>query len=131
MKHLNKILFSLLILASFCCVINTGYAADNTSMEDKKTAILRGLDKITGKVLSFSVPVGNSKSFGTLYIQVSACKKALPFEKPEASAFLKIWDAKLNEQPVEVFSGWMFASSPALSAMDHAIYDIWVYDCTD
>ena len=68
--------------------------------------------------------------FGTLSIEVAACRKAPPEDPPESAAFLKIVDAKPGEAKQRVFSGWMFASSPALSAMDHPVYDIWVIDCS-
>ena len=134
--HKRNLNFCVLLAILFGVFLSTPLIANaqnvsNSGTEEKKIAVLRGLDKITGKVLAFSVPVGSGKNFGTLYIQVSSCKKSLPFEKPESMAFLKIWDSKVNEEPSEIFSGWMFASSPALSAMDHAVYDIWVYDCID
>ena len=65
----------------------------------------------------------------TLSILVDACRKAPPEDSPESAAFLKITDGK-SDAPQTVFSGWMFASSPALSAMDHPVYDISVVDCT-
>ena len=73
--------------------------------------------------------VGDTVKFGTLAVQVEACRKAPPEDSPEAAAFLKITDGKADK-PRTVFTGWMFASSPALSAMDDPVYDIWVVDCT-
>ncbi|MGD9638442.1 MAG: DUF2155 domain-containing protein [Alphaproteobacteria bacterium] len=67
--------------------------------------------------------------FGTLEIMAKACFKTPPEETPENSAFLKISERKPSEKPVKVFSGWMFSSSPALSAIEHSVYDIWVLKC--
>ncbi|MGH2930162.1 MAG: DUF2155 domain-containing protein, partial [Solirubrobacteraceae bacterium] len=64
-----------------------------------------------------------------LEIVVRACRKTPPEEPPEAAACLEIHDIKPGEAPVEVFSGWMFASSPALSALEHPVYDVTVVDC--
>jgi hypothetical protein len=58
-----------------------------------------------------------------------ACDKRPPEETPESAAFLQVVEQKPGEQPVTRFSGWMFASSPALSAMEHPVYDLWVLDC--
>ena len=99
------------------------------TMIDEPVAMLQALDKITARVKRLPIKVGQTAAFGTLRIQVDACRKAPPEDSPESAAFLKITDAK-SDSPQGVFTGWMFASSPALSAMDHPVYDIWVVDCT-
>jgi hypothetical protein len=99
------------------------------TMLDQPVAVLQALDKITARVKRLSVPVGQVGKFGTLSILVDACRKAPPEDSPESAAFLKITDGK-SDPPQVAFSGWMFASSPALSAMDHPVYDISVVDCT-
>ena len=96
---------------------------------DKRTAELQGLDKITARTWAFDAPVGGTVRFGTLEIRVEACKKRPPEEPPESAAFMTILDHRPNEQPVPVFRGWMFASRPALSALEHPVYDIVVLDC--
>jgi len=93
------------------------------------TTVLRWLDKVTGRVSTLEAWVGDTVSIGTLSIEVQTCMTRPPEETPESAAFLKIWDRRASQAPTEVFSGWMFASSPALSAMDHAVYDVWVLDC--
>jgi hypothetical protein len=91
--------------------------------------LLQGLDKITARVSQIKVPVGGTVAFGALQITARACDKHPPEEAPEAAAFLEVIETKPDETPVERFKGWMFASSPALSAMEHPIYDVWVIDC--
>jgi hypothetical protein len=99
------------------------------TMVDEPIVMLQALDKITARVKRMPVKVGQAATFGTLSVQVDACRKAPPEDPPESAAFLKISDGRF--QPAKtIFSGWMFASSPALSAMDHPVYDIWVIDCT-
>lgn len=93
------------------------------------TTILRWLDKVTGRVSTLEARVGDTVAIGTLSIQVYTCMTRPPEETPESAAFLKIMDRQSDRSNVEVFSGWMFASSPALSAMDHAVYDVWILDC--
>lgn len=94
-------------------------------------AVLQGLDKVTARVQTIDAPVGVPVRFGTLEITVRACRKRPPEEPPESAAFLEILERKPDEPATSRFSGWMFASSPALSAMEHPIYDVWVLDCRE
>ena len=92
-------------------------------------AVLRGVDKITGRVSTMQAPVGQKINFGHLTINVEKCYTRSPEETPENSAFLSITEKKSDGTMAEVFTGWMFSSNPALSAMEHAGYDIWVISC--
>jgi len=92
-------------------------------------AVLQGLDKVTAHVVTIEAPVGKPVRFGTLEIIARSCKKRRPEESPESAAFLDIWELRQNQPAQSVFRGWMFASSPALSAMEHPVYDIRVLDC--
>jgi hypothetical protein len=92
-------------------------------------AVLRTLDKVTARVSTIEVPVGSSTELGALEVTVRACDKRPPEETPESAAFLEIIETKAGEPAQTIFSGWMFASSPSLSALEHPIYDIWVVDC--
>ncbi len=99
-------------------------------MEDYPLVKLQGLDKSSARTITFEAKVGSTIQYGPLYIKIQACRKAPPIEKPESAAFLQIWEVPPGAEKSEwVFSGWMFASSPALSAMDHPVYDVWVLDC--
>ena len=99
--------------------------------EPMKIVVLGGLDKITAHVSTFEAPIGQTVTFGALKITARACDKHPPEETPESAAFLEVVEARPGETPRPLFSGWMFASSPALSAMDNPIYDLWVLDCTN
>jgi hypothetical protein len=92
-------------------------------------AVLLGLDKVTARVSRFEAPVGKPVAFGTLSIVVRACETNPPEERPENAAFLQIYENKPGEPPVSRFSGWMFSSSPALSALEHPVYDVSVLGC--
>lgn len=91
--------------------------------------VLQGLDKITARVSTFEIEVGKTGSFGVLSIEVKSCKKKPPTEPPEKVAFMVINDLKPGEKIIEVFKGWMFASSPSLNGLEHPVYDVWVLDC--
>lgn len=81
--------------------------------------------------MTFEAKVGSTIKFGPLYIKIQSCRKAPPIERPESASFLQIWEVTTDDQAEWVFSGWMFASSPSLSSMDHPIYDVWVIDCLE
>lgn len=96
-------------------------------------AVLQALDKVTARVTPLEVAVGDSASFGTLDIVVRACQERPPEAFPESAAYLEIFDRRVEGggEGRRVFDGWMFASSPALSALEHAVYDVWVEDCRE
>ncbi len=98
-------------------------------LQDRPTAILQGLDKLTGRVSRLTVAVGSSLRFGRLDVVVRACRQAPPEEAPESAAFLEITENRPDGSRLPLFSGWMFASSPGLSALEHPTYDVWVVGC--
>lgn len=92
-------------------------------------AVLQGLDKVTARILTLEAPIDKSIVFGSLRVRVRTCVKRPPEEPPESAAFIEITDERPGESVKRVYSGWMFASSPGLSAMEHPVYDVWVVDC--
>ena len=90
---------------------------------------LQGLDKITARIETFEVYVGQSYKFGVLDIFVERCVFSKPIDKPESLAFIKINDNSDRLSEVK-FNGWMFASSPALSALQDSVYDLSILECT-
>ena len=98
------------------------------------TVVLDALDKVTGRVNTIRGPVGQTLDFGRLKIVARTCLTHPPEETPENSAFLEITEVQPKtktqaESTKQVFTGWMFSSNPAISAMDHAVYDVWVLSC--
>jgi len=96
----------------------------------KRVAELQGLDKVTARTQRFYAPVGESTRFGTLAISVSDCLVNVPEAPPESVAYLTIVDNKPGQAAEKLFAGWMFASTPSLSALDHGVYDVRVLSCT-
>ncbi|MEQ3711339.1 MAG: DUF2155 domain-containing protein [Tateyamaria sp.] len=90
-------------------------------------AILRGLDKLNGKVVDIELPAGRSVQFDRLTITLTECR--YPAGNPAGNAYAGLQITETGREGV-VFSGWMVASAPALSAMEHARYDVWVLRCT-
>ena len=121
---------ALFILIGFLTFASAGFS-HAAEMDDYPIVKLRSLDKVTARTVTFEAHVGSTVKFGPLYIKVQACRKAPPIESPESAAFLQIWEVTPADEAQWVFSGWMFASSPGLSPMDHPIYDVWVLDCLE
>ena len=92
-------------------------------------AQMQGLDKITARVSRFEAPVGKEVKFGSLSILVRDCQKSAPEDRPENAAFIEVGETKPGEGKAQLFSGWMFSSSPALSALDHPVYDVNLLEC--
>ena len=96
--------------------------------------VLRTLDKVTATTEDYTVKIGDELQYGSLTVAVKHCEKKPPEDVPETYAFLQIDDLKLDgkgddAEKDRIFSGWMLASNPAISALDHGVYDIWVIDC--
>lgn len=96
---------------------------------ERTAVVLQGLDKVTARISEFSAELGAPAVFGTLEITARACHKKPPEEPPESAAFLEIREKREGEPVDLLFSGWMFASTPGLSALQHPVYDVWVLDC--
>jgi hypothetical protein len=92
----------------------------------KRVAELQGLDKVTARTQRFYAPVGEATRFGTLEITVGDCLVNVPEAPPESVAYLTIVDHKPGQAEEKLFAGWMFASTPSLSALDHGVYDVRV-----
>lgn len=99
------------------------------SAEPGQTVELQGLDKVTARTVTFQVSVGETVKFGTLVMTVRACDRTPPTEPPESTVFLDIFEERPGEPAKDLFHGWMFASSPALNALEHPVYDVWALEC--
>jgi hypothetical protein len=101
---------------------------DSQATIEARNLHLRGLDTLNGIAADIEMRVGETKRFGHLEITAEDCR--VPRDDPagDAYAFLKIRDVR---ETTARFSGWMFASSPALSALDHPRYDVWVVSCSN
>jgi hypothetical protein len=97
--------------------------------QERRIVELRGLDKVTARISRLEIEIGENIRFGTLEITPRTCSKRPPEEPPEVTAFLEITENRPGLEAQRLFSGWMFASSPALSALEHPVYDVWVTDC--
>lgn len=93
------------------------------------TAVFSGLDKITGRIVSFEVAVDETVQFGSLQMTARVCFTKPPTEAPNTTSFVEVYDTDADGETKKVFSGWMFAASPGLHGLEHPVYDIWLVDC--
>ncbi len=93
------------------------------------TAVFSGLDKITGRTTSFDVAVNETVQFGALQVTPRVCYSRPPTETPQTDAFVEVDEVTLQGKIKRIFTGWMFAASPGLHAVEHPIYDVWLTDC--
>ncbi|HEX5213211.1 MAG TPA: DUF2155 domain-containing protein [Pseudolabrys sp.] len=93
------------------------------------TAVFSGLDKITGRIISFDVAINETVQFGALQVTPRVCYSRPPTETPNTDAFVEADEVTLQGEIKRIFTGWMFAASPGLHAIEHPIYDVWLTDC--
>jgi hypothetical protein len=93
------------------------------------TAVFAGLDKITGRIISFDVTVDETVQFGTLQITPRICLTRPQTEAPLTEGFVEVDEIDAGKQARRAFSGWMFAASPGLHGVEHPVYDVWLKDC--
>ena len=123
------------VMACACLVAWASPAHALGPVLEHRVAVLQGLDKVTARISTIRAPLDQPTQFGPLEVVARTCRETPPTEPPESAAFLEIRElppaSDANGTPVDLFSGWMFASSPAVSALAHPVYDIWVVDCAD
>ncbi|MCA3444141.1 MAG: DUF2155 domain-containing protein [Rhodobacter sp.] len=114
-------------LALLLCVLALPTLAQTTAIVQAPGGVVRWLDKVSGELADIDLARGQSVVKGRLTIQLDECR--YPYDDPASNAYahLTVVDSLNHNTPV--FSGWMIASSPALSAMDHPRYDVWILRC--
>ena len=128
-KDLKKVLF---FISFFYIFINTKILVANEWLIGN-IGVFQGLDKITARIKTFEIQVGIPKKFGILDIDLQKCVYSLPLDEPESIAYIKVLDKSdkysANKDKSPIFEGWIFASSPALNAMEHPVYDVSLISC--
>lgn len=100
-----------------------------TQKIENSRAVFSGLDKITGRIISFDAAIGETVQFGALRVTARVCYTRPPTEATNTDAFVQVDEVTLQGEVKRIFSGWMFAASPGLHAVEHPIYDVWLTDC--
>lgn len=118
---------SALVCAGIGLLALTGPAAADRIRNP--TAVFAGLDKITGRIISFEVAVDETVQFGALQLTPRVCWTRPPTEAPQTDAFVEVDEVTFNNEYRRIFTGWMFSASPGLHGVEHAIYDVWLTEC--
>ena len=128
-KDLKKFLF---FISVFYISINTKILFANEWLIGD-IGVFQGLDKITARIKTFEIKVGVPKKFGVLYLNLQKCVFSKPLNEPESIAYIKVLDKSdkysVTKDKSQIFEGWIFASSPALNAMEHPVYDVSLIRC--
>ena len=128
-KDLKKFLF---FISVFYISINSKILFANEWLIGN-IGVFQGLDKITARIKTFEIKVGVPKKFGVLYLNLQKCVFSKPLNEPESIAYIKVLDKSdkysVTKDKSQIFEGWIFASSPALNAMEHPVYDVSLIRC--
>ena len=94
-----------------------------------RVAVFSGIDKITGRIHTFDVYIDETVQFGALQVTPRVCYSRPNTEAPKTTTFVEVDEITLDSNIRRIFTGWMFADSPGLNAVEHPVYDIWLKDC--
>jgi hypothetical protein len=124
--NLLKTAFVSAVAATTLMLGATGALADKYR---NPTAVFAGLDKITGRIIAFEVAINETVQFGGLQLTPKVCYSRPITERPQTTVFVEVDEITLANENKRVFTGWMFAASPGLSAIEHPVYDLWLTAC--
>lgn len=131
-RHINRGLRVTAARAALAaCIAATallGYPASAKQVLNQ-VAVFAGLDKITGKISKFEVPLAHTAVFGRLRVTPRVCYTRPPDEAPKTTAFVEVSELRHAGGVRRIFTGWMFAANPGLHAVEHPVYDVWLTDC--
>ena len=117
-----------LITAGLCSAVS-GASAQSTDKISNPIAVFSGLDKITGQITTFDVYINETVQFGALQLTPHVCYTRPDTETPKTDTFVEVDEITLDRKIRKIFSGWMFADSPGLNAVEHPVYDVWLKAC--
>lgn len=96
---------------------------------ENQVAVFAALDKVTARISKLEVPLGETRQFGALKVTPRVCYSRPPTEPPKTTTFVEVQEIQLDGKEKRLFSGWMFAESPGLNAVEHPVFDVWLTDC--
>lgn len=97
--------------------------------QENPVAVFAALDKVTARISHLEIGLGETVRFGALKVTPRACYTRPPTEPPLTTAFVEVDEIKLNGEEQRIFTGWMFAQSPGLHAVEHPVFDVWLTNC--
>ncbi|KXF77777.1 glycosyl hydrolase family 5 [Paramesorhizobium deserti] len=115
-------------VAALCILVSLAVPAAAERISNP-IAEFSGLDKITGRITTFDVYINETVQFGALQVTPRVCYSRTDDEAPKTDSFIEVDEITLNRKIQRIFSGWVFADSPGLNAIEHPVYDVWLKDC--
>ncbi|AOF90851.1 DUF2155 domain-containing protein [Sinorhizobium sp. RAC02] len=103
--------------------------ASNAARIENPVAVFSGIDKITGRITNFDVYIGETVQFGALQVTPKVCYSRDDTETQKVTTFVEVDEITLDRKIRRIFTGWMFADSPGLNAVEHPVYDVWLVEC--
>jgi hypothetical protein len=122
--------FFVSVLASAAIVGGMMSSAHAERLENK-VAVFSALDKVTATIKTLTVPLNETREFGALKVTPRVCYSRPPTEQPKTTSFVEVQEVQLDGQEKKIFSGWMFAESPGLNAVEHPVFDVWLTGCEE
>ncbi|ODA68842.1 hypothetical protein A7A08_00676 [Methyloligella halotolerans] len=116
------------LLTALAMLLVSGAAARADVIENK-IAVFAALDKVTGRISHLEIPINDTVKFGALRVTPRVCHTRPPTEQPKTAAFVEVDETKLSGETSRIFTGWMFAESPGLHAVEHPVFDVWLTNC--
>ncbi len=124
-------LLKTMLAASLIATISQTAFSQEASNIKNAVAEFSGLDKITGRIITFDVYINETVQFGALQVTPRVCYSRPVSETPRTAGFIEVDEITLDRKIRRIFTGWMFADSPGLNAVEHAVYDVWLKSCKD
>ena len=118
-----------LAIAAACALVALSAMPAAAQRIENSVAVFAALDKVTAKISRLEVPLNETRSFGALKVTPRVCYTREPIEPPRITTFVEVDETQLDGKEKRIFSGWMFADSPGLNAVEHPVFDVWLTDC--
>lgn len=116
-------------LLATVALLSAGSAPSHAERLSNPVAVFSGIDKITGRITTFDVYVGETVQFGALQVTPKVCYSRDDTEAQKITTFVEVDEITLDRKIRRIFTGWMFADSPGLNAVEHPVYDVWLKEC--
>lgn len=120
---------SLLFVATLVLALSPAARPARAEVIKNEIAIFAALDKVTGRISHLEIPINQTVAFGALKVTPRACNTRPPTEAPDTASFVEVDEVKLTGEEQRIFTGWMFAESPGLHAVEHPVFDVWLTSC--
>jgi hypothetical protein len=116
-------------IGAACAFAALSSAPAHAQRIENSVAVFAALDKVTAKISKLEVPLNETRSFGALKVTPRVCYTREPTEPPKTTTFVEVDETLLDGKEKRIFTGWMFADSPGLNAVEHPVFDVWLTDC--